>query len=470
MKRQPTMRFLVLAGLASVAVRAAPAVTIPGTPAGQVFSAWLVAANSGDRAQVQAFDDRYHDKTPAQYVVGWHDQFGGFNVLRIEKSSALSLSVLLEGKDIEQAFLLDLSLSAADPAAVESLKIPGVALPPELAPARMTQGAAVVAVQARADELAKQDRFSGAVLIAQRGKILLDRTWGLADRATDEPIKLDTLFRIGSMNKMFTAVAILQLIEAGKVALQNTVGTYLPDYPNRDVAEKVTLRELLNHTGGTGDIFGPQFDAKRTTLKTNADYVKLYGTRGLAHEPGKQDSYSNYGFVLLGEVIERVSGMSYYNYVERHIFKVAGMHSTASPPEALKIPARAIGYMKQDGAWVDDKDKLPYRGMAAGGGCSTVGDLFKFAQALESGKLVSGALLHEATEPQNNGRWYGYGFMVSGGESPRYYGHEGGAPGMNGNLRVFPELGVVIVVLSNLDPPAADRLVDFYSLRMPISP
>ena len=132
--------------------------------------------------------------------------------------------------------------------------------------------------------------------------------------------------------------------------------------------------------------------------------MKLYGTRGLDHEPGKQDNYSNYGFVLLGEIIERVSGMSYYDYVEQHIFK------------------------------------------------------------------VSGALLHEATEPQNNGRWYGYGFMVSGGESPRYYGHEGGAPGMNGNLRIFPDLGVVIVVLSNLDPPAADRLMGFYSLRMPISP
>ena len=334
----------------------------------------------------------------------------------------------------------------------------------------MTQAAAVAAVQARTDELAKQDRFSGAILIAQRGKVLLERGWGQEDRATGKPVKLDTLFRIGSMNKMFTAVAILQLVEAGKVALQNTVDTYLPDYTNRDVAEKVTLRELLNHTGGTGDIFGSQFDANRATLKTNADYVKLYGTRGLDHEPGKQDNYSNYGFVLLGEIIERVSGMSYYDYVEQHIFKVAGMRSTSSPPETLKIPSRAIGYMKQDGTWVDDKDKLPYRGMAAGGGCSTVGDLFKFAQALESGKLVSGALLHEATEPQNNGRWYGYGFMVSGGESPRYYGHEGGAPGMNGNLRVFPDLGVVIVVLSNLDPPAADRLMDFYSLRMPILP
>jgi CubicO group peptidase (beta-lactamase class C family) len=334
----------------------------------------------------------------------------------------------------------------------------------------MTQSAALAAVQARTDELAMQGRFSGALLIARHGKILLEKTWGLADRDAGKPVKADTQFRLGSMNKMFTGVAILQLAEAGKVSLQGTVGTYLPDYPNRDVAEKVTLRELLNHTGGTGDIWGPEFNANRITLKENADYLKLYGSRGLDYEPGKEVRYSNYGFVLLGAVIERVSGMSYYDYVNRYIFKPANMRSSASPAESTSVPARAVGYMKVNGAWVDNRETLPYRGMAAGGGCSTVGDLFNFAQALERGKLLSPESLHEATEPQNNAGWYGYGFMVAGEGPLHNFGHEGASFGMDGTLRIFPELGVVIVALSNLDPPAADRLVDYYSLRMPSSP
>ena len=117
------------------------------------------------------------------------------------------------------------------------------------------------------------------------------------------------------MNKMFTAVAIIQLVEAGKVKLTAPLGKYLRDYPNQEVATKVTMQQLLTHTGGTGDIFGPEFDAHRLELRKLADYVKLYGKRGLEFEPGSKWAYSNYGFILLGAVIEKVSGQSYYDYV-----------------------------------------------------------------------------------------------------------------------------------------------------------
>ena len=125
------------------------------------------------------------------------------------------------------------------------------------------------------------------------------------------------------MNKMFTAVAILQLVEAGKVELTAPLGTYLTHYPNRDVA-KVTIHQLLTHTGGTGDIFGPDFDLHRTELRTLADYVQLYGTRGLEFQPGSDWSYSNYGFILLGRVIEKVTGQSYYDYVQRTHLRARG--------------------------------------------------------------------------------------------------------------------------------------------------
>jgi CubicO group peptidase (beta-lactamase class C family) len=143
------------------------------------------------------------------------------------------------------------------------------------------------------------------------------------------------------------------------------------------------------------------------------------------------------------------------------------MTSTGSLPESVEVPDRAVGYMRLSpgGGWVPNTDTLPWRGTAAGGGYSTVGDLLRFAQALRSGRLISMATLAEATRPHQ--QQYGYGFQVWGQGPLRSWGHGGGAPGMNGELRVYPQLGYVVVALSNLDPPAASELVDFFALRMP---
>jgi D-alanyl-D-alanine carboxypeptidase len=334
----------------------------------------------------------------------------------------------------------------------------------ELVLHRMSEAEALAALSERADELAAADEFSGAVLVARDGRVLLEDAWGLADREPDFANTLDTKFRIGSMNKMFTAVATLQLVEAGKLALDDPIGKHLPDYPNEDVAAKVTVEDLLTHSGGTGDIFGPEFERNRLNLRQHDDYVDLYGSRPLRFEPGSRFEYSNYGYVLLGAVIEAVTGQSYYDYVRNNVFGPAGMTSTDSLPESEDVPHRAIGYMRSGDAWVANTDTLPWRGTAAGGGYSTVGDLMRFAQALNSGALISKATLTEATRPHQQD--YGYGFDVR--QQPiRSYGHGGGAPGMNGDLRVYPGLGYVVVGLSNLDPPAASNLVDFFGLRMP---
>jgi CubicO group peptidase (beta-lactamase class C family) len=151
------------------------------------------------------------------------------------------------------------------------------------------------------------------------------------------------------------------------------------------------------------------------------------------------------------------------------------MTSTDSLPETENVPQRVIGYMRRNAMWMSNADTLPLRGTAAGGGYSTVGDLFRFAQALESGALISKTMLAEATRPSPGlaspqAQQYGYGFDLQGVGSLRSYGHGGGAPGMNGNLRIFPQLGYVLVGLSNLDPPSASRVVDFFALRMPVTP
>jgi D-alanyl-D-alanine carboxypeptidase len=350
---------------------------------------------------------------------------------------------------------------------IELLATPEASSAVDLVLHRMAEAGALAALSARAEELARKDQFSGAVLVARHGKVLLEKASGRANRRDGTPNTPETKFRLGSMNKMFTAVATLQLVEAGKLALDDPIGKHLRDYPNKKLASRVTVRHLLTHTGGTGDIFGPEFDLNRLKLRDHGDYVKLYGSRALTHEPGARFEYSNYGFVLLGALIERVSGESYYDYVRDNVFRPAGMTATASLPESVRVPNRAVGYMRPyAGAdWESNTHTLPWRGTAAGGGYSTVRDLMRFAEALESGELISKATLAEATRPHRQD--YGYGFGMQGEARLRSYGHGGGAPGMNGELRVFPRLGYVVVSLSNLDPPAASQLVEFFALRMP---
>jgi CubicO group peptidase (beta-lactamase class C family) len=343
----------------------------------------------------------------------------------------------------------------------------------ESAPAqRLSEHDALASFKGEIERAAARDLFAGAVLVAKNGRTVFSGAWGLADRERKVANRLETRFRIGSMNKMFTAVAVAQLAGQKKLKFSDTLGQILPGYPNKDVAAKVTVHHLLTHTGGTGDIFGPQFREKRLELRELQDYVSLYGKRGLEFEPGSRWAYSNYGFVLLGMIVEKVSGQSYYDYVREHVFKPAEMTRTGSLPESEKVLDRSVGYMRpQDGAWTPNTDTLPWRGTSAGGGYSTVEDLARFAHALLAHKLLDAqhtALVTAGKVATPRDGWkYAYGFADNTEDGVRRIGHGGGAPGMNGELRIFPGSGYVVAVLSNLDPPAASRLADFLTARLP---
>ena len=431
-------------------------------PARQALDAWLDAFNSGERARLEAFRDRYEPTMDVDRLLEFRGETGGFRLVRREPSEPGTARALLQERESDTIARIETVLEPGKPARTG---IRAIDPPDDLRVARLSRQGALDALVAKANEQAAKDAFSGVLLVAQGDEVLLQRGWGLADRAARVPVVLDTKFRIGSMNKMFTAVAALQLVQAGKLSLDGTVGDYLPGYPNAEVA-KVTIRQLLTHSGGTGDIFGPEFDKQRSSLKTHDDYVRLYGARGPTHLPGKEQRYSNYGFLLLGAIIERVSGQSYYDYVDAHVFAPAGMRDSGSLPEDAAVPGRAVAYQRKQGEWIDAAGTLPYRGTAAGGGYTTAGDLLKFARALLAGKLLSPELLAEATRAQTP--WYGYGFNVREQEGSPLFGHGGGAPGMNGDLRIHPKQGIVVVALSNLDPPAASRLADYYLLRMPL--
>jgi D-alanyl-D-alanine carboxypeptidase len=283
---------------------------------------------------------------------------------------------------------------------------------------------------------------------------------------------VDTKFRIGSMNKMFTATSILQLVQAGKILLNDPLGKYVTDYPNKDFASKVTIQHLLTHTGGTGDIFGPEFDAHRKELRTLQDYVNLYGKRNLEFEPGSRWEYSNYGFLLLGVVVERVTGKSYYDYVNENIYGPAGMTASGSLTEDQNVANRSIGYTRFGGKELQpNTHTLPYRGTSAGGGYSTVEDLLRFANAVTNHKVLDAKNTELLTTGKvNTAREvkYAFGFMDDDTDATmRHFGHGGGAPGMNGDLEIYPQNGYVIAVMSNLDPPAASQISAFVCNRLP---
>lgn len=462
-------RYLLLGALVCASL-AAQGPQIPDTPAGQVLKAWLNAMNSADSAAIQQYAAKHEPQGGDDHIKmlsGVKEKFGGFELVNFESASPHEAKATLRARKDPRLLIFRFEVEGDNPPVIAGAQLsPAGAQGP--APARVSFDAALEALHKEALARTEADKFSGAILLAHRGKILFDRAYGQADRAAKTPNSTSTQFRIGSMNKMFTAVAALQLVEKGKLDLDAPIGKYLTDYPNKDLAGKVTLRHLLTHTGGTGDIFGPDFERERLKLRTIGDYVKLYGERKLEFEPGARARYSNYGFILIGALVERASGMTYYDYVRKNVFEPAGMKSTDSLPESEAVAARSRGYMNRNGQWVDNKDTLPWRGTSAGGGYSTTGDLFRFAQGLENGKLLGKQMLAEATrKPQSKmGGGYGFGFGLD--TDPPAYGHGGGAPGMNGQLRVLPGSGVVIVVLSNLDPPAAGQLAEFVEQRIPL--
>ena len=444
----------------------------PDTPAAHQCAAWMETFNRGD---INALRDFLQKNSPSRVAgvdreMDFRQRTGGFELKKINESTPTKVVALVQERSSDQMALLTMEVQAEEPHQITNIELRAIPRPAEFALPHLTQSELLAATRKTIAAEVAADRFAGAVLIVKDGKSIFSEAYGLGDRAHKTPNTLRTRFRIGSMNKMFTAVATLQLAQARKLQLNETVGKYLTDYPNKDVASKVTIHQLLTHTAGTGDIFGPDFDKHRLELRTLQDYVNLYGSRGPKFEPGTHWEYSNYGFILLGAIIEKVSGQSYYDYVREHIYAPAGMDSTGSEPEDKSISDRSVGYMKMDSTdWQPNTETLPYRGMSAGGGYSTVEDLARFAGALQQNKLLNAHYTELLTtgKPDAPDSSYAYGFEDRKINGTRCFGHGGGAPGMNGDLKICPGPGYVIAVLANLDPPAASRVSDYVANRLP---
>lgn len=442
---------------------------LPDTSAGRVLQARLQAFASGSAEQLAQYGARHEPDLDVERELEFHRSTGGFDVLKVEHSEPHAITAVIRARDADSIGRITLTVAAAAPQRVASLRLqPATDVPAEFMPARLDLAAVLSGVQDKASSMAERQQFSGNLLIARGGNVLLSRSWGQARRETEVANDSDTRFRIASMFKMFTAVAILQLVDAGKLDLDGKLGTYLSHYPNRRLAREVSVRQLLAHTGGTGDIFTPEYFARREQVREHQDYIDLFGEREPEFTPGSATQYSNYGYVLLGAIIEQVSGRNYHDYLQAEVFAPAGMVATGAMPEQQVAKQLAVGYTLQHGRLQDNREFLPWRGTAAGGGHSTANDLFRFVQALQGGRLLSTERLAQATQAQNADGWYGFGFLVGGDGQLRWFGHDGGAEGMSASLRVYPDLGYVLVGVANVDPPAAERLIEYVSNRMPL--
>jgi CubicO group peptidase (beta-lactamase class C family) len=306
--------------------------------------------------------------------------------------------------------------------------------------------------------MAKADDFAGVVLVAREGVPVYQRTYGLADRGTRTPISAKTRFNLGSINKIFTKTAIGQLIAAGKLSLTDTVGALLPDYPNPK-ARAATVDQLLTHRGGVADFFNPEFDqAPKTRFRSNADYYRFVAPLPLTFEPGTKTAYCNGCYVVLGAIIERVSGIRYEDYIETHVFRPAGMTGAGFFQADRFPPDVAIGYTTEGagaaGARHSNEAFHGMSGSAAGGAYATAADLLAFDNALRDGRLLDAKMT----------AWMLGGAAGGGARARGGIGVAGGAPGCNAALESDGEWTVAVV--GNLDPPNAERVVG--AIRRPL--
>ena len=459
-------RFVTIAAFlcAATAVAAAPSTTVPDTPVGRLGSEVLQHVNGDTPEQIRAWAP-----TVLSPAIGKEDAADFVNTLvsAVRESGGVSLTdahvqrgMLVLTVKVNRSGQLVMFILAADPA--QSGKLGRVDVMPMDNPAlyagwpetAVSHAQLNSLIHTALDRLVRSSDFSGCVTVADGGKTVFDECRGLAERSFGVPVDHQTKFRVASVGKMFTAVAIGQLVEAGKLSWDSTLDQWVPEYPDHAAANKITVWELLHHTSGLGDFFVPEFFEHREKYVNPADYLDLIARQPLVSEPGKQMSYSNAGYVLLGRIIENVSHEGYFDYVQRHVFVPAGMRSSGFNTLDEVTPKLAVGYFHESPfstKWKANAMKIPFKGSPAGDSYSTNADLLGFAEALRGGKLLKPDTLEKMfTDPMPMGPLAmaaGFGERLSHGRHIR--GHQGGIEGVTTDLAMIWETHGAVAMTSN---------------------
>lgn len=481
---QMALRFLLLiaavSGLSSEAktVPADPP-AFPNSPAGRALTSLTKAVNAGSEAALKTYVERQfsaaakREQSVEQIVrclKNVHRRAGTLTWDAIYPQTSTYIGAFAWGENAPYRrqdgtrIFVRLETGTDTPDAIDRFEFQAAEAPIEpllpYPPAGASEAIRIRAIRQGAALAAKAGRLSGVVLIQRNGRTLFSVAYGQASREFNVPNRLTTRFNLASVGKVFTTVAAMQLVAAGKLRYAVPIRTYLPDYPQPAIADKITLRHLLTHTSGLGDIFGPGKDDPNHHFQTLTDYLPLFASEPLLFEPGHGNAYSNAGLLLVSLIVERVSGMPFETYLRQHIFAPAGMTGVDYAPLDAVCPERAIGYtadrsedpLSPTPLWKNNLRYLVSLGTGpatgAGGGYATADDLARFANALLENRLLPRHFLDEAVAA-------GLGFEVGEVSGHKRFGHAGAGPGMNTSLFVYPDSGYTVVVLSNLDPAFA---------------
>lgn len=469
LSRGDLLRSMALLTLAT----AAEAQSTPDTPIAKQLAAFLNALNSGKREIIRAFVAEHMESPPnapgfveetTNRYLDLYRQTNGFTIRKVIESTAVSIKVAVQAKSTGAWMNLSLFIQAQAPeytVAVSPYHIVGMGLGNIAAPLKFLPGEKLSnhqiqeRIRALMNTLVAADAFSGTVLIAHNGKPIFAKAYGLASRAWGIPNRMDTRFHLASITKMFTAVAVAQLVEQKKLAYTSTIGEILPDYPNKEVASKVTIHHLLSHRSG---LIGARALIEKSSpsprIRTIAELLPKFVNEPLSFPPGQQYDYSNAGFELLGAVIEKVSGQTYYDYVRTHIFQPAGMTHTDFLELDSDPPNLATGYKDgPDRTRQSNIFDLGVIGTPAGGAYSTGADMVRFHLALTNPILLKAPSLTKlwtgVSDMQE--REYGYGAELASYNGARIVGHGGGWQGITNRFEMYPDLGYSVVILSNID-------------------
>lgn len=466
----------------------APAAAFPDTPLGRLGRELVAVVDAGDSAAIARFvaDHLGQDvrgRSPAtlsRMLLLAHEQSGGLTVERVRSLDDGVIHALTRARNGRRWLGLELVPAPSDSARVADLGLfpmddPGPTHPPApwaAGPLGDAQLAAVIESHVRA--AADSDRFSGVVLVAHGDSVLSEIAVGFADRARRRPVTAATRFPTYSVGKMFTGVAIAQLVEQGKLRWDDTLARVVPDYPNLEAARRITIRQLLTHTAGVPEPFAsPSFRASTRPI-TEGELLPTFADAPLEMEPGTGFRYSNGNYAALAAVVERVSGLPFESYLRLHVWGPAGMRG-ARHPAWSGMDDVAVGFARfsQDDPLgleprrAETAPAEPYRGAVHGFGMGafTARDLFRFTRALRDRKLLGAAMVDSVTtghvdvQPGAPVR-YGFGFYEQRWGSARIVGHPGSNPntGHDADVEMLWDGDWTVVVLSNYDAPAGMQL------------
>lgn len=325
----------------------------------------------------------------------------------------------------------------------------------------LKQNEKIVKIENYLDSL---EGFSGAVLIAHHDSIIFRKAYGYAHIGHQIKNTPETKFSYASIGKSFTALATFQLIQKGLLSLNDPVGKYLPEYPNKTVRENVTIEMLLTHRSGLPNYFHSEefLQTTKTKFRTLKSLSELYENMPMESAPNEQFAYRNTNYVILGRIIEAIVDQSYEEYFEKNIFSIAGMKNTGNFDIDHPIENAAEGYTLS-GVYPNELQKNTFmgsvKGSPAGGGYSTVDDLFNYALAFKHHRLLNSTYCAIMKKEPTNG-FYGYGMQFGGSPESGIYGHTGGHYGTGAEWRIYEKEGYIVILLTNKDQDEG-----FYSAR-----